>query len=146
MSNWGWNSGKQCYDYCEWYVENLLSDIQCRYLLVPKFLSFPAPTISVQITTSGAPVLGQNGYSLTCSVNGAGNLNASISYQWIKNNGTQTEIQVKATNVKVHILSFSPFRLSDNGHYTCQATVSSPYLNNDITMMDSQDVTSEFNN
>ena len=45
-----------------------------------------------------------------------------------------------------NVLSFSPLRLSDAGQYTCQATVSSPYLNNDITMMGTQDVTlqSEF--
>ena len=38
------------------------------------------------------------------------------------------------------VLSFSPLRLSDAGRYTCQATVSSPYLNSDITMMDTHDV------
>ena len=88
-------------------------------------------------------MLGQNGYSLTCGVNGANNLNHTTAYQWIKNNGTQTQIQV-GSDPKV--LSFSPLSLSDAGLYTCQATVSSPYLNNDITMVDSQDVSiqSEF--
>ena len=118
----------------------------CQLLLLSYIdLSFPiaAPAISVQITTSGTPVLGQNGYSLTCGVNGAGNLNASITYQWNKNNGTQTQIQVEADP---KLLS-SPLRLSDAGQYTCQATVSSLYLNDNITMMSSQhDVTiqSEF--
>ena len=54
---------------------------------------FPAPVISVQITTNGAPVLGQSGYSLTCGVTGAEHLNASITYQWTKNNGTLPQIQ-----------------------------------------------------
>ena len=87
-------------------------------------------------------MLGQNGYSLTCVVSGAGNLNASITYQWTKNNGTQTQVQVGMGND----FSFSPLRLSDAGQYTCQATVSSLYLNNGITMMASLDVTilSEF--
>ena len=40
-----------------------------------------APAISVGITTSGAPVLGQSGYSLTCGVTGAENLSPSITYQ-----------------------------------------------------------------
>ena len=72
-----------------------------------------------------------------CSVSGAENLNPSITYQWTKNmNGTQTQIQVGADN----ILSFSPLRLSDAGWYTCQATVSSPYFNNNITMIDTEDV------
>ena len=85
-------------------------------------------------------MLGQNGYSLVCGVNGAGNLNSSITYQWTKNNGTQTQIQVR-TGIDFKVLSFSPLRLSDAGQYTCQAIVSSPYLSDNITMMDSQDVT-----
>ena len=106
-----------------------------------KLSFFPAPAISVQITASGPPLLGQNSYSLTCGVTGAENLNPSITYQWTKNNGTL------AVGADPHVLSFSPLRLSDAGRYTCQATVSSPYLNNNITMINSQDVTlqSEFN-
>ena len=102
---------------------------------------FPAPTISAQITTSnsGTPMLGQNGYSLICNVSGAENLSPSITYQWTKNNGTQTQtIQVGGTDFR--FLSFSPLRLSDAGQYTCQATISSPYLNNDIIVMNSQDI------
>ena len=75
-------------------------------------------------------MLGQNGYSLACTVSGTNRLNPSIIYQWTKNNGSQTQIQVE-------VLSFSPLRLSDAGRYTCQATVSSPYLNENIIMMSS---------
>ena len=78
--------------------------------------------------------MGQS-YSLTCGITGAENLNPSTTYQWTKNNGTQTQIRAD------RVLSFSPLRLSDAGRYTCQATVSSPYLYNDITMMDTQDIT-----
>ena len=87
-------------------------------------------------------MLGQNGYSLTCVVNGAENLNAV--YQWTKNNGTQTQIQVGADPA---VLSFSSLKLSNAGQYTCNVTVSSLHLNNDITMKGSEDVTiqSEFN-
>ena len=91
----------------------------------------------VQITTSGAPVLGHYGYSLTCTVSGAENLNPSITYQWTKNSGTQTQMQVGADP---KVLSFSPLRLSDAGQYTCQATVGSSYLANNTTVMNSQDV------
>ena len=97
------------------------------------FRFLPAPT--VQITTSGTPAVGQSGYSLTCSVPGAENLSPSITYQWTKNNGAQTQIGAD------RVLSFSSLRLSDAGWYTCQATVSSPYLNNDITDAASQNVT-----
>jgi hypothetical protein len=79
--------------------------------------------------------VGQNGYSLTCDVIGAESLNHSITYQWTKNNGTQT-IQIGTDEV----FSFSSFRVSDAGRYTCQATVSSPYLNGDIPMTDTHDI------
>ena len=86
--------------------------------------------MSVQITSSGPPSLGQSGYSLTCDVTGAENLNSSITYQWTKDNGTQTQIQVGGDP---RVLSFSPLRLSDAGQYTCQVTVSSPYQ--DVTFL-----------
>ena len=78
--------------------------------------------------------MGQSGYTLTCGVAGAENLSPSITYQWTKNNGTQTQVGT------ARVVSFSPLWLSDAGQYTCHATVRSPDLNNDITMMDTQDV------
>jgi hypothetical protein len=93
---------------------------------------FPAPAISVQITASqDTPMLGQS-YSLTCGITGAANLNPSITYQWTNNNGAQMGT--------AEILSFSSFRLSDAGQYTCQATVGSPYLNDNITMTNTHDI------
>ena len=79
--------------------------------------------VNVQITAtaSGAPMLEQNGYTLTCIVCKAENFNPTITYQWTKNNGTETQIQVGADPT---VLSLSPLRLSDAGRYTCQATVS----------------------
>ena len=82
-------------------------------------------------------MLGQNGYSLTCSVSGDENLSPSITYQWTKNNGTQIQIE---NGAEPKVLSFPPLRLSDAGQYTCQITVSSPYLSNNITVIESQDV------
>ena len=90
-------------------------------------------------------MLGQSGYSLTCNIIGEltdpAIVNPSITYQWTKENDTtQTLIQVSS------ILSFSsPLRLSDAGQYTCQAMISSSYLNT-ITVNDSHDITfqSEF--
>ena len=99
---------------------------------------YPVPAISVQITVSGTPRLGQSSYSLICDVNGAESLNPTITYRWTKHNGTLTQIQQDGANPEV--LSFSPLRLSDAGQYACQATVSSPFLNNDTTTMDTQDV------
>ena len=75
-------------------------------------------------------MLGQNGYSLTCEVTVDASLNPSITYQWTKNNGTQTQVGAD------RLLSFSPLRLSDAGRYTCQATVS-PCI---IVIMDTEDI------
>ena len=74
-------------------------------------------------------MLGQNGYSLTCEVTIDESFN-SITYQWTKNNGTQTLVGTD------RVLSFSPLRLSDAGQYTCRATVSPC----SIIIMDTQDV------
>ena len=85
-------------------------------------------------------MVGQSGYNLTCGVTNSGAENPTITYQWTKNNGTHTPVQVGTDRV----LSFSPLRLSDAGRYTCQATaVSSPCS---ITKMDTHCVTlqSEF--
>ena len=93
-------------------------------------LSFSlVPTISVQVAENVPPTFGQSGYSLTCSAGGTaapGIVNPSIMYQWTKNNGTQTQIQVGGDP---EILSFSPLRLSDAGQYTCEVMINSSYLN-----------------
>ena len=97
---------------------------------------FPV-NILVQITASlGTPMLGQS-YSLTCNVTGTENLDSSITYRWTKNNGTQTQVP---NGPDPKTLAFSTLRFSDGGQYSCQATVSSPYLSGDITMMDTHDV------
>ena len=76
-------------------------------------------------------MLGESGYSLTCDATVTGTANPSITYQWTKNNGTQTQVGTD------RVLSFSPLRLSDAGRYTCQATAGPC----NTTMMDIQDVT-----
>ena len=101
-----------------------------------QFVFLPAPNIYIQITTSGASVLGQS-YSLICSVTGAENLDSSIIYQWTKNNGTQTQVP---NGPDPKTLSFLTLGFSDAGQYTCQATVISPYLIDVITGMDTHDI------
>ena len=73
-------------------------------------------------------MLGQTGYTLTCTVTGAENLSPTITYQWTRDNGT-TQTQVGTNS---NTLSFSPLSLSDAGRYTCDVTVGSSYLNSDI--------------
>ena len=97
------------------------------------------PAIFARITTRLNEVSTslQEGYSLICSVNGAENINPSISYQWTKNNGTQIQMQTGSDH---QIVSFLHFRLSDVGEYTCQATISSPYLQHDTIAITTQHV------
>ena len=107
------------------------------------FSFFPAPAISVQITTSGDPVAGQSGYSIRCNVEGIAEISiSSITYQWTKNNGTHDQI-IPGNRANPEVLSFSPLKASNAGRYTCQVTISSFFLNNDITIVDSRNVTIE---
>ena len=49
-----------------------------------------APIVTAQISIDGTLArLGMN-YFLNCIVSGAETLDATITYQWTKNNGTQT--------------------------------------------------------
>ena len=73
-------------------------------------------------------MVGQTSNTLTCDVSGADNLNPAITYQWTRNDGsTQTPVGTNSNT-----LSLSPLRLSNAGDYTCNATVSSILLNDDI--------------
>ena len=77
-------------------------------------------------------MVGQTDNTLTCDVSGADNLTPTITYQWIKYNGTtHTIMLVRMTS---NVLTFPHLQLSNAGDYNCSATVSSPLLNNDIVM------------
>ena len=101
--------------------------------LLPLFLLLSSdPNVTVTISNGGAtPNAGQS-YTLTCSVSGANNFNPA--YQWRKDSSTidgETE----------PILSFTSLMLVDAGEYTCQVTVSSSYLNEDIIVSNTLNVT-----
>ena len=50
-----------------------------------------------------------------------------MTYRWMKDNGTQTQIE---TNLET--LHFDPLKMSDAGQYTCEVIT----LNNDIIYSD----------
>ena len=85
------------------------------------------PTVTVEVSASGSASIGMKGYSLTCSLSGADNLDATVSYQWTKHNGTRTQLGSNTNR-----LSFPSLRLSDAGEYACVAFVSLPYLQHPI--------------
>jgi hypothetical protein len=76
-------------------------------------------------------MVGQTGYTLTCDISGADNLNPTITYKWTRYDGTT---HVRTTSNM--ILTFPHLQLSNAGDYNCSATVSlnSSLLNDDIMM------------
>ena len=137
MSTWEQcKTGSQYYDHCESYVTSTLK--LTSITIIMSFVSCSsAPTILIIISDSGSPVLGQTGYTLTCAVIGDENLSPTITYQWTRDNGaTQTQVGTNSNT-----LSFSPLSLSDAGRYTCDVTVSSPYITNIIMAASESDNT-----
>ena len=80
----------------------------------------PTITVTVAVSGDGTPTAGQS-YTLTCSVSGA----SVTTYQWRKDGSV---LQGETTEM----LSFSPLRLSDAGQYTCEVTVNSMTLTDDV--------------
>ena len=93
--------------------------------------------MSARIINNGtAPATGQK-YSLTCNISRAENLDPTVTYRWIKNNGTQTHYVV-GTNSPMSILSFRSLRLSDAGKYICEVTVNSHLFHNPMNASSEQ--------
>ena len=97
---------------------------------------FIAPSVSVVITPAGTAVAGQS-YSLSCSVSGADSLSpTSTTYHWY-NESSNPRSQVGTTST----YSFPRLRPYYAGQYTCEVTVASPYLNEDLSQSMMQDIT-----
>ena len=75
-------------------------------------------------------MVGQTGYTLTCDIFGADNLNPTIT--WIMNGSTQLQLGDSRT------LTFTPLRLSDAGNYSCRITPT--LLNDQVTARNNQSV------
>jgi hypothetical protein len=92
---------------------------------------------AARIIPSGPPILGQNGYTLTCRIFVMNKFyNLSITYQWSKNNDTA----LRHLGTEPNSLSFYSLQLSDAGLYTCSATISSPSLSSGISVRASHEV------
>ena len=75
--------------------------------------------VTVQIGENTAPQIGLSDYTLTCSISGIVDRNAT--YRWIKDSNTQIW---NSTGTNSSILSFaSPLKLSDAGNYTCEVSI-----------------------
>ena len=88
------------------------------------------PMVTAIISDSGVtPAVGQP-YTLSCSIRGVERLDSSVTYQWIKYDDLDMEMQLMANSENY---SFSSLNLSDSGNYSCMVVVRSNYLDNDIT-------------
>ena len=100
----------------------------CTFLTI-RYCFYSAPTILIDIIPNGTPIV-EHMYTLNCSVYEYEKLaNPTISYQWIKNNGIQTQV-----GNNPNTLVFSSLKLSDAGKYTCKVDIQSSYLSNGISI------------
>ena len=95
--------------------------------LLTIFAFISAPVIEVLLSDGGILTVGEN-HTFTCNISGIQNLNSTIVYKWTKNNGTQSRVGTNSNT-----LSFFSLRLSDSGEYTCMVTITSAYLNSNIS-------------
>ena len=98
---------------------------------------FIAPLVSVVITPTGTAVVGQLGYSLDCSVSGADSLNPTITYRWY-NESSNPRSQVGTTSSYGFPERLRPYHA---GEYTCEVTITTPYLDEDLSSSMMQDIT-----
>ena len=91
------------------------------------------PSVETRLPTRFLPpIMAEESYSLHCTVTGAQNLNATIEYQWFKNNSMLRE--------GGHTLQLLSITISNAGMYTCQALVTSRLLLSSITTAKSNPV------
>ena len=88
--------------------------------------------MEVHISGGGVVEFGES-LVLDCAISGANNLEGNIAFQWRGPNRAREEST--ATRLTLNTVGFS-----DAGIYTCTATVSSPYLNEDISENDTVSV------
>ena len=83
-------------------------------------------------------MLGQR-YILNCNVTESdvySLLNPTMTYQWTKDNGTQTQVGTNSNT-----LSFASLKLSEAGRYKCGVTITSASLSGIINAAAFKDVT-----
>ena len=98
----------------------------CGYTLVPMSLLIPsaAPVVSTSIMSPTGPFTVGQSYTLTCTANVAGaGIMSTTTITWIHPNGSVTSGTGSSLD-----LTLNPLQVSDAGQYTCNVSVSSPFL------------------
>ena len=76
-------------------------------------------------------------YLLNCNVTVVdSSLNPTMTYQWTKDNGTQTQVGTNSNT-----LSFASLKLSDAGRYKCEVTITSVFLGENLNVSNFKDAT-----
>ena len=83
-----------------------------------------APIVSTSIMSPTGPFTVGQSYTLTCTANvaGAGTM-STTTIRWIHPSGSVTSVTGSSLD-----LSLNPLRVSNAGQYTCNVSVSSPFL------------------
>ena len=121
-------------------VETVSLPSKLLWPLAPKFelvivilcFIYTVPLVEVHISGGGVVEFGES-LVLDCVISGVNNLEGNIAFQWRGPNRAREE----STSTR---LTLSTVDFSDAGIYTCTATVSSPYLNEDISANDTVSV------
>ena len=121
------------YSNLQWLLASLKLKVNYSYCIM-LYVLYTVPPVTVQIS-GGRVLVVEFGESLAlhCTISGADNLHGNITFQWRGPN--KTILESISPRLKLSTVSFG-----DAGIYTCTATVSSPYLNEDILENDTVSV------
>ena len=94
----------------------------CGYFALP---IVPTLTVGASITSPTGPFTAGQSYTLTCTatVTGGETLSTTTTITWIHPSGSMTSGTGSSLD-----LSLNSLQLSDAGQYTCNVSVSSPFL------------------
>ena len=107
--------------------------------MLPSLNLVPADAVTTEITTSGTSTAGES-YTLTCTVTILESLGSTWNLAWQNSSGSLITSESDTTSLD---LIFDPLGQSDEGEYTCEVILSSPYLNDNFIDSISQEVTVE---
>ena len=101
-------------------------------VLMIYIITYTVPLVEVHISGGGVAKFGES-FTLDCAISGVDNLEGNTILQW--RGPSRTILESTSPRLELSAVSFS-----DAGIYTCTATVSSPYLNEDILENDTASV------
>ena len=104
------------------HAQNANRNFSYSYFALP---IVPTLTVGASITSPTGPFTAGQSYTFTCTatVTGGGALSTTTTITWIRPSGSMTSGTGSSLD-----LSLNPLQLSDAGQYTCNVSVSSPFL------------------